>query len=1401
MVNRDGVITFAAQCEGGLTPEKLVGYSIYDRMPANAAEVVRTKLPQVFASGAKEQIRLSAPDSCGKGGSVEIRLIPLPNQGKPLESVAVSFRRLTLAGEDQRITLDELPCERGLRERQEILTLLQQSEERLRRLAEASAHGIAIIQNHRVVFANAALAAIAAASQELILGRSTEELVKAFVDPEYSESLMARLSEDSDAPEHRSPYELRIRVAGEYRWIEVAVIPVTFNGSKALQVAIIDITTRREAEEALRESEERYRTLVENAQNAIVSMEYDGTITFLNPMAAQMLGGKPDEYIGQNVMNLFPPDKAARHLAAVQRVIDAGKGVTVENLTVMQGQPRWQITSIHPINGHNGRPRSAFLISTDITENKQANEKLSRERDFNRLILQTANSLIFCLDEDAHILLFNEECERVTGYKAEEVLGKRWPDIFIPERFKHDGLDDFGAWVHAHPADRREEPILTKSGEERIILWSNSSFVHPETGQITAIAIGYDITQNKLAEERLRESENRFKETADLLPQMIFEVDLDGQLTFINQAGPQMFGYAPDSVEQYPNVLNVIHPDDRERAIDSLFRLRSGGESRGNEYRAVRADGSVFPVLVYTTGVRREGKVVGYRGMLVDITERKQAEEQLRQSQEAFRDLVENVDDVLYTLDSNFAVTYVSPAVKNVLGYEPEELMGVNALSLIHPEDLPEIERAVQDTIGGRQYPSEYRMIAKSGEARWVRTQSRAIFEGDKFVGVRGVLADIDERKRTENELHESRRRFERVAQQSREMVWEVAPDGIFTYVSQACEEILGYRPEEMIGKLHFYDLQAEAERERFKTLSLAQIGRQDSFHNQVNKAMTKDGRTVWFLTSGSPVLDADGNLKGYVGADLDITERIEMEKDLYIKDRALATAANAITMADLEGRITYANEALAKLFGYTVEELIGMHVGQLGDNPVEIESVMSELRNLGQIDEELQGTRKDGSFFDMHLFASAVTDSTGNPIALLVTVVDITERKKAQEAIRISENRFRALYRSSPLPTFTWQRTGSDFILIDFNDAASKITEGGIGNFRNVALSQFYANRPDLISDIHACFENQATIVREMKYSYVSTGRTLDLSVRYSFVPPDLVLIVTEDITQRKHDEEAVRLSEERFRAIYEGSPLPMVLFQWRGDDLVLIGCNEATNIASEGRFANLINSPAALVLRDEPETLELLRDCYRKRTSLKAEYDHVLWGTDRGLSVLASIAFIPPDLVLIQAQDMTERKKMEQELRAANQQLELERENLNERNIALKVLIEQGKEETRKLKQIQQENIDELVRPIVARLRERARVEKCDRQDLQMLDNVLSDIASTFISDIEARFSQLTPRETEICSMIRNGRQTKEIGEVMGISDRTVEKFRQKIRRKLGISGKHVNITTFLRSISQKD
>jgi len=147
-----------------------------------------------------------------------------------------------------------------------------------------------------------------------------------------------------------------------------------------------------------------------------------------------------------------------------------------------------------------------------------------------------------------------------------------------------------------------------------------------------------------------------------------------------------------------------------------------------------------------------EGKPTGVIAVARDITERKQIEEALRESEEKYRDLVENINDIIYAVDEHGVMTYVSPVIESFIGYSPPEVIGRSFIEFIYPEDLQRIRKSFQRLLSGHGEANEYRVLTKSGEIRWMRTSSQPVFIGDRVIGVQGVLADITERKRAEEE-------------------------------------------------------------------------------------------------------------------------------------------------------------------------------------------------------------------------------------------------------------------------------------------------------------------------------------------------------------------------------------------------------------------------------------------------------------------------------------------------------------------------------------------------------------------------------------------------------------------------------------------------------------------------
>ncbi|MCK4584379.1 PAS domain S-box protein [candidate division WOR-3 bacterium] len=277
------------------------------------------------------------------------------------------------------------------------------------------------------------------------------------------------------------------------------------------------------------------------------------------------------------------------------------------------------------------------------------------------------------------------------------------------------------------------------------------------------------------------------------------------------------------------------------------------------------------------------------------------------------------------------------------------------------------------------------------------------------------------ELKRAEEALRENEERFRIITENALAWIWEVDTNGKYTYSSPLVEKILGYKPEEVLKK-HFYDLFHPEEREELKKAAVDVFLKKQSFREFINKNVHKNGKIVWLSTSGSPILDSKGNLIGYRGADIDITERKRAEESLRESEEQYRTLHSNIpvgvfrTTADPSGRLLSANPALVKMFRYeTPEEMSKMHVSDLYLNQDDRKKFIETLSSTVEISHyEVQFERKDGTVFWGSLSARAVADESGKIAYFDGILEDITKKKKAEQALQESEEKYRRVVDNS---------------------------------------------------------------------------------------------------------------------------------------------------------------------------------------------------------------------------------------------------------------------------------------------------------------------------------------------------------------------------------------------------
>ena len=262
-----------------------------------------------------------------------------------------------------------------------------------------------------------------------------------------------------------------------------------------------------------------------------------------------------------------------------------------------------------------------------------------------------------------------------------------------------------------------------------------------------------EITERKQAEEALREGEANFRNMANQLADVLFVTDNSAFITFISPSALQVFGWKPEDLVGR-NFIEFLSDAEIPGAVVQFQGAMASGQSIQNlPFIMKRKDESTFPGELNSSVILKDGRTSGAIGIIRDITERKREEEALKESEERYRNQVESINDVAYAIGSGGEITYISPVVRNVVGYEPDEITGRHFLEFVHQEDHDLLKRKFAELREGIVSRSDYRIIGKHGDIKWVGTVTTPIIDIEGFAGGRGILMDMTERKRLEAQL------------------------------------------------------------------------------------------------------------------------------------------------------------------------------------------------------------------------------------------------------------------------------------------------------------------------------------------------------------------------------------------------------------------------------------------------------------------------------------------------------------------------------------------------------------------------------------------------------------------------------------------------------------------------
>ena len=887
---------------------------------------------------------------------------------------------------------------------------LSRSEIRFRRLVEQAADAMFVHDSEgNLVDVNRQACESLGYSRQELLGMTVADVEVGI----SSESLRGQWGRSSaDAP---------LTLEGVHRRKDGTTFPVEVrvgvfeSGERTLHLALArDVTGRREAERKVREAEARYRTLVEQipAVTYVQQPTGDKRVTYVSPQVESVLGYPADRKLldGDHWTKIMHPDDRERVLAEDRRTDETGEPFKAEyRQFASDGRMVWIRDEAVLVRDEEGNPLYWQGVQYDITDGKLAEEGLRRSEERYRTFIAQSTEGIWCFEFDeplptslpdeeqldhlyrhGYLAECNDAMARMYGFGgAPEIVGARIGDL-LP-RSEPENVEFLRTATRAGYRIRDGETReLDREGNERVIVNNLTGIV--EDGFVVRVwGTQRDVTEQKEAEEQLA----RLASFPELNPSPIVETSVAGEPTYLNPAAQAHF---PDLRE-----LGAAHP-----ALAGLEGANERIWSAGGRpfVREAEVGGRFYQQTISRTP---EGGLLRIYG--VDTTDRRRAEDALRESEERFRSLVQNVSDIIVVLDEEGTIVYESPAVERVLGFTQEERIGVGAFGLIHPEDrarVAEVFSTYRDRPGPFP-PVEYRVRDRGGAWRRLEAVGENLLHDPAIKGVVINSRDVTERRRTEEALRQSEELLRTVVTNAPVVLFSLDSEGIFTLSTGRGLETLGLDPDELAGRSVF-DVYAGA----------------PGVLDDVRQALageefvgTSEVGGVVFETWYKPLRGEDGRVKGVIGVATDVTERSEAEEGLRrtlkeLADLKFALDESAIVaITDQKGAITYVNDKFCEISGYSRGELVGQDhrlVNSGHHPPGYIRGLWRTIARGGVWRGELKNRAKDGSIYWVDTTIVPFLDERGKPYQYVAIRYDITARKAAEGALRESQDRLQAI-------------------------------------------------------------------------------------------------------------------------------------------------------------------------------------------------------------------------------------------------------------------------------------------------------------------------------------------------------------------------------------------------------
>jgi len=876
---------------------------------------------------------------------------------------------------------------------------------------------------------------------------------------------------------------------------------------------------RKQAEETLRKNEELLRTITKNAPDTIIQLDQNGTILYMN---RSFSGYNTEDCIGKNFCTWTLPEYHDLMTQSLQFVFGASTTQTYLSQGYdIHGDVRWYRTSISPVREEN-EVKNAVLIARDITESILAEEILHESEEKRKTILMTAMDGFLISDRMGCILEVNDAYSRMIGYTRQELLTMRIQDVEVTE-------NDEKTTAHIKK--------IIKLGEERFETrhrCKDGNIIHIEAsvqyrkeqgGQF--VAFMHDITNRLKREKVILESNEQFRLLFENSQDAILFTNPDGTINSVNPEAERMLGRSKEEIISLKRdeITDTTDP----RLELALVERKKNGFFKG-ELNYLRKDGTSFPVDMTTTVFKDSNGIERSSIIARDITERKKAEELLRQSNERYKSLFQDNHSVMLLIHPETGkIVDANPTACSYYGWSHTEICNLN---------IDEINILSKEEIAGEMHLAKeeqrnhffFRHRLATNEIRDVEVYSGPIRFGDETM-LYSLVHDITERKQNEEALHQSEDRYKSLFQNNHSVMLLLNPDSgeIIDANPSACS-FYGWSHSELCHK-YISEIDPLPKEELY--LKLQKSKKERANHLFVKHQLANGELKDVEIYSGPIQFNKSTLLYVIIH---DITEKKIVEEALQKnKDnlRAILDATlESIYLFDKEGSVVEANSTAATRLGSKIEGIKGQKLSEFLPKAIS-QSRLIHLNEVFQSGKSVQFEDNRDEYIFEHNFFPVFNNGTVENVVSFSR--DITMQKEASEALRTSERQLDAVFNSVAETIMMLDIKGN---ILTANHTAAK--RWGMTVEEMIGKNMFAFTSPETQKKRELQIQQMIETGSQIRFEDERDGAVFDLTfypIKELSGVINQFVVFSRDITERRRAQEALRANEERYSMIYNSS------------------------------------------------------------------------------------------------------------------------------------------------------------------------------------------------------------------------------------------------------------------------